>query len=75
MLLVVLDPAQAHDGQGHPVLQSPPRQSFDYPILRGVVLGGDYEGHVTFGVGLAASTSFRVLEVRDPNRLVIDVHH
>jgi hypothetical protein len=36
---------------------------------------GDYEGSVSFGVALSHLDTFRVLEVRASNRLVIDVHH
>ena len=44
-----------------------------YPILRQVAWVDDFEGHVGFGLGLRRRTGFRVLELRDPARLAIDV--
>jgi hypothetical protein len=33
----------------------------------------EFEGHLTFGVGLQRRAGFRVLELRGPARLAIDV--
>jgi hypothetical protein len=44
-----------------------------YPMLRQVAWVDDFEGHVGFGLGLRRRTGFRVLELRDPARLAIDV--
>ena len=33
----------------------------------------DFEGRVTFGLGLRDRAGFRVFELRNPNRIVIDV--
>jgi hypothetical protein len=46
-----------------------------YPMLRQVAWVDDFEGHVGFGLGLRRRTGFRVLELRDPARLAIDVAH
>jgi hypothetical protein len=44
-----------------------------HPMLRQVAWVDDFEGHVGFGLGLRRRTGFRVLELRDPSRLAIDV--
>lgn len=45
------------------------------PALRQVRYGNEFEGVSTFAPGLAGRTGFRVLELRNPNRLAIDVAH
>jgi hypothetical protein len=44
-----------------------------HPMLRQVAWVDDFEGHVGFGLGLQRRTGFRVLELREPARLAIDV--
>ncbi|HEV8165267.1 MAG TPA: hypothetical protein VGR74_12610 [Actinomycetota bacterium] len=46
-----------------------------HPMLRQVAWVDDFEGHVGFGLGLQRRTGFRVLELREPARLAIDVAH
>jgi hypothetical protein len=43
--------------------------------LRQVKLAGDFEGVVTFGLGLRRKTGFRVFRLTGPTRVVIDVAH
>jgi hypothetical protein len=43
--------------------------------LRQVKLAGDFEGVVTFGLGLRRRTGFRVFRLTGPTRVVIDVAH
>jgi hypothetical protein len=43
--------------------------------LRQVKLAGDFEGVVTFGLGLRRKTGFRVFRLTAPSRIVIDVAH
>jgi hypothetical protein len=45
------------------------------PNLRQVKLAGDFEGVVTFGLGLRHRTGFRVFRLTGPKRLVVDVAH
>src|SRR5215213_7124062 len=45
------------------------------PNLRQVKLAGDFEGVVTFGLGLRAKTGFRVFRLTAPERVVVDVKH
>jgi hypothetical protein len=45
------------------------------PNLRQIKLAGDFEGVVTFGLGLRRKTGFRVFRLTSPARVVIDVAH
>jgi hypothetical protein len=43
--------------------------------LRQVKKAGDFEGVVTFGLGLRRKTGFRVFRLTGPTRIVVDVAH
>jgi hypothetical protein len=45
----------------------------DFPMLRQVKGAGDFEGTVSFGLGLASTSGFRVFTLSGPDRLVVDV--
>lgn len=47
----------------------------DLPRLRALTLTCDFEGVVTWVLGLETPGPFRVTELSDPTRLVIDVRH
>jgi hypothetical protein len=40
-----------------------------------VKIAGDFEGVVSFGLGLRRKTGFRVFRLTAPTRIVIDVAH
>ncbi|MFK3985635.1 hypothetical protein ACI2K4_35390 [Micromonospora sp. NPDC050397] len=62
---IQFDPAQAHDEQGRSSIIRAPGARLDYPTLRGYVLAGDYEGYLSFGLGLRVPRgSDQVLPVR-----------
>ena len=46
-----------------------------YPELLTVSTAGDFEGVLSFGIGLAAPGSYHVFTLTSPDRLVIDVSH
>jgi hypothetical protein len=46
-----------------------------FPQLREARLLGDFEGYVTWGLGLAHASCKRVFKLTGPTRLVIDVPH
>ncbi|MGW4156848.1 AMIN-like domain-containing (lipo)protein [Micromonospora chersina] len=50
-LSVRFDPAQAHDARGASTADVPPPR-IGYPTLRGWAAAGDFEGHLSFGLGL-----------------------
>ncbi len=74
-LKVVFSVAEAHDGRG--ALSIPQGRRFDPGLstVKEVALAGDFEGYVTFGLGLAGKVGFRVFELSNPSRVVIDVAH
>ncbi|MEV0001461.1 hypothetical protein AB0H28_04130 [Micromonospora sp. NPDC050980] len=50
-LSVRFDPAQAHDARGGGTADVPPA-AIGYPTLLGWAAAGDFEGHLSFGLGL-----------------------
>jgi hypothetical protein len=72
---VVLNPASAHDNNGNGLYQGPTLQQYGLPSLRGVAFTGDFEGYVSFGISLTHKAPFRVSELTNPTRLVIDFKH
>lgn len=46
-----------------------------YPELLTVAAAGDFEGVLSFGVGLAAYGAYHVFTLAGPSRLVVDVSH
>jgi hypothetical protein len=59
---LVFNPAQAHDDEGNPTLESPPVEPVEvgYPALEAYVLNGDFEGYLSIALGLNAEAGFRV---------------
>ena len=47
----------------------------DYPQLLAVKAAGDFEGYLSFGLGLAAQAPYHVSSLTGPDRVVIDVSH
>jgi len=46
-----------------------------YPQLLAVKPAGDFEGYLSFGLGLAAKGPYHVFTLTGPDRVVIDVSH
>jgi LPXTG-motif cell wall-anchored protein len=72
--LEVVIRAPTHDEHYRPVL-TPTRLRPDFPALREVNAPGSFEGQTTAGIGLAHRVGFRVLELANPTRIVIDLAH
>jgi hypothetical protein len=70
---VVIRRARAHTEAGARLL--PPVLTPLCPNLRQVKDAGDFEGVVSFGLGLRRKTGFRVFRLTSPTRIVIDVAH
>jgi hypothetical protein len=70
---VVIRPARGHTNGGSNLLPSTltPKCS----NLRQVKKAGDFEGVVSYGLGLSRRTGFRVFRLTGPTRVVIDVAH
>jgi hypothetical protein len=71
-LEVRFDPARAHDPAGRPTFPTATLTPGS-PVVREVRFAGDFEGRVRFGIGLAGRGGFRVVELADPTRVVVDV--
>jgi hypothetical protein len=71
-LAVSFEPARAHDPGGAPTVETGTLTPGS-PVLRQVRMAGDFEGRVSFGIGLAERDGFRVSELRDPTRVAVDV--
>ena len=72
--LEVVIRAPTHDQDYRPLL-SPTRLRPDFPALREVKVPGSFEGQTTAGIGVTAKVGFRVLELANPTRIVIDLAH
>jgi hypothetical protein len=72
--LEVVVRAPTHDQSYRPVLH-PTRLRPDFPALREVNAPGSFEGQTTAGIGVSQRVGFRVLELTNPTRIVIDLAH
>lgn len=70
VLAVYLNGATAHDESGSTVRS---RTAYALPNVITSVGAGDFEGTVTFGLGVQKATSFTVRKLRNPDRVVVDV--
>jgi len=71
ILLVRMERAQAHTRTG--VATVPMRTAYAWPNVMTSVLSGDFEGVVSYGIGLAKRAPFHVFTLRNPSRVVVDV--
>lgn len=71
LLQVRFEGVDAHDSDGNPTV--PGRTAHALPNVITTVLAGDFEGVVTYGVGLAKKTSYEVSTLSDPSRVVLDI--
>lgn len=67
-----LTPAAAHTDAGEPTVKERER-ILDLGVARELESTCDFEGHVTWVLGVAKPNTFRVFELADPPRLVVDV--
>jgi hypothetical protein len=72
-LQVRLTPAQAHEGGQVTVAERERKPGL--PVIQELKLICDFEGEVTWVLGNASPRKFRVMELREPTRLVVDVQH
>ncbi|HEV7590010.1 MAG TPA: hypothetical protein VGO40_17975 [Longimicrobium sp.] len=71
-LRVRLQTAQAHDEQGQPTVRQR-RLPLGMPVLRELGIACDFEGEVEVVLGVTAANPYRVMELANPTRLVIDI--
>jgi hypothetical protein len=73
-LSVRLTPAQAHTDAGVATLKYRERR-LRFPVLKELQSTCDFEGEVQWVLGVASANHYRVMELSDPARLVIDIKH
>lgn len=72
ILQVRMAPARGHDDNGN-VTYGPTRRTYPLPNVIQVVNSGDFEGVLTFGIGLAQRTNITVFTLTNPSRVVVDI--
>ena len=60
---------------GHRTYSGPAALTLFYPALLVVSAAGDFEGYLSFGVGLAGKASYHAYTLTNPARVVIDFTH
>lgn len=73
-LQIRMSGAQAHDEEGR-VTVEPREGSPGLPVLLAHDLTCDFEAHVEWVLAVRSPNRFRVLDLREPYRLVVDVRH
>lgn len=61
--------------QGHGTVTLPRDTSYDCANLRHLSITCDFESDLTFVIGLNAKKPYRVIELQNPTRLVVDIKH
>jgi hypothetical protein len=74
-LNVRFNPAQAHDDAGESTYTGPREITPGLASVSEMEMAGDFEGYVTWGIGLPEELDFRVFPLEDPFRVVIDIAH
>lgn len=74
-LQAVMTPAAAHDDHGEPTFPGPLPSVSNLAAVRDLADAGDFEGVLTWGIGVAARTDFRTLRLSNPSRIAVDVTH
>jgi hypothetical protein len=62
--------AQAHNEQGQAT--APTRVRLGMPNVKEVASSGDFEGVVSYGIGVARKSEIRVITLAQPSRVVVD---
>ena len=66
--------AQAHTPEGQPTIQDRERAP-GLPIIKELKITCDFEGEVTWVLGVSSPNKYRVLELKNPTRLAVDIKH
>ena len=74
-LSIRVHPARAHEFEGEEARSTidERQRAPELPLLRELKLTCDFEGEVEWVLGVRAPNPYRVLELREPTRLVVDV--
>ncbi|GAB3151493.1 hypothetical protein GCM10027258_50950 [Amycolatopsis stemonae] len=73
---VTATPAAAHDAAGSPTYTGAQKfRTRNLSNVMAVAVTGDFEGHLSVGLGVRSRTTVNVFTLTGPNRVVIDVAH
>lgn len=72
---LVMHGTAGYDFDGNPTYPGPRVLTPGFGTLAQVAQAGDFEATMSWVLGLSRSTCWQVLELRNPDRLVIDFHH
>jgi hypothetical protein len=73
-LTVVMNPAQGHNDSGNPTWFFPEKfRTRDLHNVMAVAVIGDFEGHLSIGLGTRSQTWVRAFTLDSPTRVVIDI--
>ncbi len=67
-------PVQAHDENGQLTVENR-RLTPNYKIFKEIKLTCDFEADVTWVIGAASPNEYRVIELKNPTRLAVDIKH
>ncbi|AGC41868.1 hypothetical protein MYSTI_00518 [Myxococcus stipitatus DSM 14675] len=73
-LQVSLMPARAHTDAGQPTVATR-EQKVALPVVVELERICDFEGEVSWALGTQGTAPFRIMELKEPPRLVVDVRH
>lgn len=72
LLVITLRGTQAHDDRGQ-VTVSPRERRLQMPLVKEYEFTCDFEGEVQVVLGVASPNRYRVTELQNPTRLIVDV--
>jgi peptidoglycan hydrolase-like protein with peptidoglycan-binding domain len=72
---IVIRPAAAHRDDGTPTRTGPIPDVRGFAAFRQIADAGDFEGVLTWGIGVAARTGLRSFTLTGPSRVAVDVVH
>jgi hypothetical protein len=72
MLAITLRGTQAHDERGQATV-SPRERRLQMPVIKEYEFSCDFEGVTQVVLGVAAANRYRVTELQNPTRLIVDV--
>jgi hypothetical protein len=73
-LQIMFFPARAYGATCHPTAAE--RTTAPHlPVLLQIKPVGDFEGYVSYGLGLARKTSYHLFALKHPDRVVLDIAH
>ena len=73
-LEVKFNPANAHTEAGHPTIADRERR-LTLPVLKELEITCDFEAEVAVVLGVASPNRYRVLNLSNPTRVVVDIKH